>query len=90
MFCYMSDAGNLLPKFMPISFFRRVSRFRGVSGKGLLGNASNFLSRFTGMHLVFVAFQTKVAQFSFCLVRIEMLLLACVLLIFKVWSKRMC
>ena len=24
---YMSGGGNLLPKFMPILFFRRVSRF---------------------------------------------------------------
>ena len=29
---HTSGGGNLLPKFMPISFFRRVSRFRGVSG----------------------------------------------------------
>ena len=30
---HMSSGGNLLPKFMPISFFRRASRFWGVSGR---------------------------------------------------------
>ena len=31
-FRYVSGGRNLLPKFMPISFFRRASRFWGVSG----------------------------------------------------------
>ena len=55
---HMSN-GTLLPKLMPISFFRRVSRFSGFSGKGISGNAGNFLSRFTRVYLVFEVFQTK-------------------------------
>ena len=31
-FLYVSSGRNLLPKFMPISLFRRVSRLYGVSG----------------------------------------------------------
>ena len=37
----MSGGGNWLPKFMPISFFSRVSRFSGVSGvSGVSGRLS--------------------------------------------------
>ena len=31
-FYYMSGGAHYLPKFLPISFFRRASRFIGVSG----------------------------------------------------------
>ena len=31
---HMSGGGNLLPKFMPISFFSRLSHFQVLSGKG--------------------------------------------------------
>ena len=41
----------------------------------MCGNAGSFLSRFAGVYLVFEVFQTKVAHFCFCLVRIEMPLL---------------
>ena len=58
------------PKFMPISFFRRVSHFWDVSENGILGNPGSFLSRFTAVHLVFEVFQTWVARFCFCLNRI--------------------
>ena len=35
------------------------------------GNAGSSLSRFTGVYLVFAAFQTRMAHFCFCLVRKE-------------------
>ena len=43
------------------------------------GNAGSFLSRFTGVHLVFEAFQAKVAHFCPCLVYIKMPVLICIL-----------
>ena len=60
----MSGGGNVLPQFMPISFFRRVSRSCGYSEKGIYGNV-------TSVYLVFEVFQTKVADFCFCIVRRE-------------------
>ena len=43
--------------------------------KGSQGDAGCFLSRFTGVYLVFEVFQTKVAHFCFCIVRKKILLL---------------
>ena len=43
----------------------------------MYGYAGSFLSRFTGVYLVFQAFQAKVVRFCFCLVHIQMLLLMC-------------
>ena len=37
--------------------------------RGVEENVGNFLSRFTGVHLVSDVFQTRVAHFRFCLVR---------------------
>ena len=64
----MGGGRNLLPKLVPISFFKRVSRFGGVSRKSNYGNAGNFLSRFTGAYLVFEA----VTHFCFRLFRMKM------------------
>ena len=62
---------TFITKFMPILFFRHVSR----SGQGNLKNASNFLSRLASVYVSFEVFQTRVAHFCLCLLRIKMPLL---------------
>ena len=51
--------------------------FEVFQERGFWGNAVNFLSRFTDVYPVSEVFQTKVALFCFCLVRINMPLLMC-------------
>ena len=65
---------KFITNIMPI-LFSGVSRFWGVAGKRIY--AGSFLSRFTVSHLIFEVFQTRVAHFCFCLVRITMPLLIC-------------
>ena len=57
-----------------------ISFLRCFRKGNLWGNAGNFLSRFTGIDLIFEVFETKVAHFCFCLVRIILPLLICILL----------
>ena len=49
---HMSSCGDVLPQFMPISFFRCVSEVFQEECKAIL-------SRFTGVHLVFDGFHTR-------------------------------
>ena len=55
--------------------FQAYLSFLRFFRKENVGKCWQFPSRFAGVYLVFEVFQTKVAHFCFCLVRIEMPLL---------------
>ena len=66
---HMSFGGTLLPKFMPTSFFSRVSGFEVFLE--IKGNSRKCWSRFPGVYHVFEVFQASVAHFFFGLVRMR-------------------
>ena len=73
----MGCGGDLLSKFMPISFLSGAYlAFEVLHSRKGIKDAGSFLSRFTGVHLVFVAFQTRVEHFCFlpCLLKIPLLI----------------